>query len=842
MSGILSGLRVLDLSWGIAGPMTGMLLADHGADVIKIEPPGGDPFRAIGRCRLGYKTWQRGKRSIELNLKAPDDLDVFMALAAHADVLIESYAIGVMDRLGIGYKTLSKANPRLIYASIDGYRDTSHQDRPTYDLLVSARMGMQWEHRSWPETSLFRMSRVPDPYPDFQVDYEYQQGPPRDGPIVVGVPTASLGAFYSAITAISAAIYVREQTGRGQHIQTSMMQGAAFATQAVWQRAEKHDAPGFATWIYGQKAPKGHFKCADGRWVHNWVPNPRFVLGASAGDTLDAAPDLSAHDDPDRLGTSVEETFVVTHYNQIMAEQVIKFSSEEWSKAGEIADIPLQLVRTPEEALTDPVHIDYGAVREISDPELGPVMQAGRFIEFFGTPSQPRGIAPLPNEHSAQIREEAARLAGQRAAIPANAAPAPAAPLDGVRVIDLGLAVAGPYGTQMLGDLGADVIKVNAFHDAYWLRNHVSFTCNRSKRSLCVNLKEPEGREIVRALIGTADVVQHNMRYDAALRLGVDYDTLKAIKPDLIYAHTLGFVPGPGEHLPGNEQTAACVAGVEYEDGGMARGGKPIWTMTMYGDTGTGLLSAIGILNALYHRKRTGEGQFLRTSIVNAHLLSASHILARPDGSAIDRPLVDGMQLGFTALYSLYRTATDWLALAVLTDKEWQSLTLALPELRLDDARFATANARAANDVELRGRLEAAFIQSPAGALFQRLTAAGVPCEISDPAMGQRFHDDPEIQRLGLSVGFDHAFAGRFEQVGLPFQMSETPGRIERGPIVMGDGTAEILAELGYKEAEIARLAEEKVIGVWSPGEPLIEAERRLMGAGKHAKQSQPAS
>src|SRR5690606_4475028 len=126
MSGVLSGLRVLALSWGIAGPMTGMMLCDHGADVIKIEPPGGDPFRTIGRCRLGYTTWQRGKRSIALDLKGAGDLDVFMALAAHADVLIESYALGVMERLGIDYETLRKANPRLIYTSIDGYRDTSH--------------------------------------------------------------------------------------------------------------------------------------------------------------------------------------------------------------------------------------------------------------------------------------------------------------------------------------------------------------------------------------------------------------------------------------------------------------------------------------------------------------------------------------------------------------------------------------------------------------------------------------------------------------------------------------------------------------------------------------------
>ena len=838
MGGILSGLRVLDLTSGIAGPLTGMLLADHGADVIRVERPGGDPLRDIGRCRLGYRTWNRGKRSIELNLKDADDLDVLMALVDHADILVESHAAGAAERLGIDYETLRVRNPRLIYASIDGYRGTSHRDRPAYDLLVSARMGLQWEHRSWPETSLYRMAKVPDPYPDFEVDYVYQQGPMRDGPIVAGVPTASLGAFYAAITAISAALYAREETGRGQHIRTSMLQGAVNAANVLWQRAEKYDAPGFATWVYGQKAPKGHFQCADGRWIHNWVPNPRFMLGASAGDTLDGSPDLTTRDDPDRLGTAVEETFVVTYYNQLIAEQAVKFASEEWSNAAAEADIPLQQVRSPEEALTDPVYLDYGAVREIDDPVLGKVRQVGRFIEFFETPSEPSGAAPLPNQHEAEIRAEAVRLAGRKtAARPVDQAHAAKAPLDGIRVVDFGLALAGPYGTQVLGDLGADVIKINAFHDSYWMGNHIAFCCNRSKRSLCVNLKEPRGHQIVRKLIGTTDVVQHNMRAEAARRLGVDYESLREVRPDLIYCHALGFVPGPRENLPGNEQTAACLAGVEYEDGGMANGGRPIWTMTMYGDTGCGLLSAIGIMHALYHRKRTGEGQFLRTSLINAQLLTLSHVLARPDGSGLERPRLDGLQYGFNALYGLYRTADGWLALAALTEDEWQRLRQALPDAGLGSDAFASPQARTGNDAQLRRLLEELFLTKPAAQWFAQLDAAGVPCEISDPTMGQRFHDDLEFQRLGLTTRFDHPIVGKFDQVGLPFEMSEMPGRIERGPLVLGDGTTELLDELGFSKAEISSLSDDNIIGAWSPGEPMIEGPRRLMGAGKAAAQ-----
>jgi crotonobetainyl-CoA:carnitine CoA-transferase CaiB-like acyl-CoA transferase len=329
------------------------------------------------------------------------------------------------------------------------------------------------------------------------------------------------------------------------------------------------------------------------------------------------------------------------------------------------------------------------------------------------------------------------------------------------------------------------------------------------------------------------------MRYGAAQRLGIDYESLKAVRPDLIYCHTLGFLPGPYENLPGNEQTGACQAGVEYEDGGMARGGKPIWTMTQYGDTGNGLLSAIGMMNALRHRMRTGEGQFLRTSIVNAQLLNMSHVMARPDGEALDRWLLDGMQMYFTALYGLYPTADGWLALAVLTEDDWKRLTGVLPDLA--DEKFSDAEKRKGNDLTLRAALEAKFAEKPAGEWFAQLDAAGVPCEVSDPTYGQRFHDDPEIEAMGLTARFESPIVGRFDQVGLSYTMSETPVRIPYGPIALGEGSADILGELGYSGAEIEALASDKVVGLWSPGEPMIEG-RRVMGAGKAAKANEQAN
>src|ERR1700730_7475425 len=142
--GVLDDLTVLDLSWGISGPMAAMLLADHGASVTKIEPPGGDPFRAMS----GYQVWQRGKRSAVIDLKAADQRDRFVTLVESADVLIESFEPGVTSRLGIDYDTVKERNPRLVYCSITGYgSEGQHAGRPAIDALVAARTGHQWEAR-----------------------------------------------------------------------------------------------------------------------------------------------------------------------------------------------------------------------------------------------------------------------------------------------------------------------------------------------------------------------------------------------------------------------------------------------------------------------------------------------------------------------------------------------------------------------------------------------------------------------------------------------------------------------------------------------------------------------
>ncbi len=822
MAGVLENLRVLDLTWGVAGPMTTMLLADNGASVTKIEPPGGDPFRG----QLGYKVWQRGKRSAILDLKNADDKKTFLALVQTADILVESYAPGTTEKLGIDFKSLAAINPRLIYCSITGYgRDNKHSKRPAYDALVAARTGLQWEQRGWPEGALNHMNGEPDPFPDLEIPQDWVQGAARPGPLFPASYWPSLGAFFSASLGISAALRARNLTGRGQWVETSLLQGAMAGAAGVWQRAEKIDAPGFDTWILGSRSPKGHFQCKDGKWIHNWVPNPRFILQASEGDTLNATPNLTVQNDPDRFGTGPEELLVMAHYQPILAEAIAKFSAKEWVDAAAIAEMTMQDVRSAEESLADPAFLADGCVVEVKDPELGTIRQVGHAYNMSKTQGAIGAPPVAPGANTAEVKAEAAQIIAEaKAATQANKTgdgKKPKAPLEGIVVLDLGLAIAGPFGTQLLSDLGATVIKVNGLFDLFWHRVHIAYMANRGKKSITLNLKDPRAMKILLDLVAKADIVQHNMRYDAAERLKIDYESLKQINPKLIYCHTRGFERGVRQGLPGNDQTGACLSGIQFEDGGMGRApkageaaGRPLWSFTSFGDTGNGFLSAVAMVNALYHRDRTGEGQFVDTSIINAALLNTSYAVATPKGEGFERPRIDSQQLGYSAGHRVYETSAGWLCFVLVTQTHWDELfaVLGLPEL-VTDARFADAAARKQNDDALATIIGDTLKRDSAANWFAKLDAAGVPVEIVAEEFSRQLHDDTEFQQRRWVVSYPHPVVGKLDQIGLLFSLSDTPGVIQGRPLLVGEHTKEILGGMGYSEDEIKTMEEQFAIG-----------------------------
>jgi crotonobetainyl-CoA:carnitine CoA-transferase CaiB-like acyl-CoA transferase len=808
MASPLDGIRVLDLSRGIAGPMTAMLLADHGADVIRVESPGGDPFASSG-----YQVWQRSKRNAVLDLNAGEDRQVFLDLACGSDIVVESFSPGAADRLGIGYGVLRGLNPRLIYCSITGYGESGRlAERPGIDALVAARTGQQWESRGVDGGTLARLSGVEGTVPDLDAPAELRVGAPRPGPLFGGVPWVSLGAFYLASLAINAALRAREITGRGQHVGTSLLQGALVTTVYPWQRAARPESDGYQSWVIDPRAPKGFFRCGDGRWIHQWNPLPSFMLGVSEGRELTVSDGVTdPRRAPMRIATHPEEMVLLFEYIPQMGARAARFSSSEWARVAAEVGVPLQPVRSPEEALDDPLLLADGCVVEVDDATLGPVRQVGRVcrLSAYGwrtpTPPAERG------QHTEVVRREAAEL--RRDAVGAASAPPVRegveagsldSPLQGIVVLDLGLAVAGPFGAQLLGLLGARVIKVQQLKDGYFMGNHVGMAGNMGKESLGIDLKTETGFEVLRRLVEKADVVTTNMRYGAACRLHVDYESLRLINPSLVYCHTRGFEHGERENLPGNDQTAAALAGTEWLEGGLDNGGSPIWPVTSLGDTGNGLLSALAVVQAIWHRDRTGEGQFVETSIMYAHLLNTSMAWTTPDGSVRShRPSLDAMQLGWGPLYRLYRTADEWLCLAAWTEDHWQGLCRALGEDAPTALRFSTPEGRKENLAALGAHLEGVFSSRSAQSWFQVLDAQGVPCEVTHENRVIELFEDAELYRKGWLATYDHPLIGRVDTAGLLFDFSETPGKLWGPAPVVGQHSRDILTELGYDNAAI---------------------------------------
>jgi crotonobetainyl-CoA:carnitine CoA-transferase CaiB-like acyl-CoA transferase len=312
---------------------------------------------------------------------------------------------------------------------------------------------------------------------------------------------------------------------------------------------------------------------------------------------------------------------VLDHYYPMLADAIKRFSADEWSDAGAVAGQCIQKIRSPEEGLNDPSFLADGCVAEVEDPVLGTTRQPGILYNLEKNPTRVKAGLAKPGEHTDEVKAEAAAAAELR--VDPGADIGPKRPLEGVKVVDLGLAIAGPFCTQVLSDLGADVIKVNASYDWYWHSNCIAMSANRGKRSIAINMRDPEGVKLIQELCVNADVVMHNMRYKAVEGKGLDYETLKTLNPRLIYCHTRGFEKGAREPLPGNDQTGSALVGPQWEDGACEyEGGRPYWSQTTLGDTGNGYLAAIGIIQALMHREKTGEGQWVDTSIVNAHLLS----------------------------------------------------------------------------------------------------------------------------------------------------------------------------------------------------------------------------
>ena len=751
---ILDGIRVIDCSEGLAGPVAGLLLAEAGADVVKVERPGGDPARATP----AFLTWNRSKRSVVLDLASETGRRQLHQLLAAADVLIHNFGPTAATDLGLGDGALREVHPHLIHSAVRAW-PAGHPgaDSAVDDLLVSARLGLCDE----------------------------QQGH-RPGPVFLRFPVGSWCAAYLATIGVLARLLHRERgASAGGAAHTSVAQGALLPTMMHWARAER-PGPMFAFGLPKALCPS-LFECGDGVWIHLMrcadTDAPLMREGLAALGEAGVA-----------RANGVFSGLAMPGYPNFGANQEVFLTrpSHEWLEDFWSHDIPAQPAAAFGAILADEQARLNGYVTTVDDPRLGPIVQAGT---PFSTdpPSRVTGPAPALGQHTHAVVGRPRRGEAIRAPLRGVAPDGARSPLQGLRVLDLGNFLAGPLAPMLLADLGADVVKVEATTgDQMRPIQRVFASCQRGKRGVALDLKSPEARPALEALVGWADVVHHNLRMPAARRLGIDYPTIGAIDPGVVYCHTSSYGPrGERADWPGYDQLFQACAGWEVLGGG--EGNDPMWFRFGFMDHLCALGSTVATLLAVLHRDRTGRGQHVTGSLLGGAVLTNGETYLDGSGEAAEVATVDHGQTGTSSGHRLYQLADGWLALATRSADELATACSVLGAPGPDQLEAALARVRLAGTVAT-------------------LQEAGVPCEAVALDQGESFLDDPLVRSLDLVASYPQAEWGALEQIGAFWGFDDLEVALDRAPPALGQHSVEVLTEAGMDRPAIEALLARAVV------------------------------
>ncbi len=830
MSSALDGVVVVDLTRETWGSLAGAMLGDFGARVVRVEDLGAtprDPDRdgrhppeAIDALA---ELIHRNKQSVGLDLADDEGRAALHALVAAADVFLSDWSLADLAGLGLGGDDAKALRENLVYARGSGFGPCGPDALlPALDELAAARTGV--------------MPTLPEP---------------EQPPVYTGT-----GQMYTAVMlafGVVAALHHREETGEGQSVDASLFAGNLYAATLTVDAylAMREDRLGEPRARFEAANPMSgiFYPAADGRWVtvtmpdtDRWWPTFAEVMGLDVDD-----PRFDTHDK--RCGESRLEMM------QVLEGLFGQKPSDHWKAQFDEKRLSADIIERYDYPATHEQALRNRYVLDLEHPSYGRFRSLGFPIHMGGTPARLRGLAPCLGQHTAAVLGEllgwpdervaeleargvagTKRAARERALPAAASVPTPPAevarvpdgrrPLDGVRVLDATVWFQGPVCAQLLADLGAEVIHIErpvtgdqargvrsiaAVPVADW--NQYFLCVNRNKKSLAVDLKSEGGRELMHGLAAKADVFLWNQGLESLSGLGLDYATLSAINPRLVYATNSGYGHAGDFNKPSFDMTVQALTGI------MARQGEPdeppIYLGLGAGDAYGGLMSALGVLLALHARRHTGRGQYIDASLYGAQLLlgaaSLQPYLATGNEWYASQ---QSRKQARNPLWNRYQASDSWLFVCVPNaDADWQRLCEAVGRADLaGDTRFASAEERRENAAGLIVVLDEIFAARTAAEWTERLRAADLAA--SPIAHLRDVADDPQAwandyfvrahcDEIGESVGLR----------GLPVTLGLTPGRVETLGPELGQDTEMILFELlGIDWDRIGELKEQGVI------------------------------
>ena len=801
----LAGTRVIDLSTHVAGPFCTRQLAALGAEVIKIEPPQGDPSRALGPFAGGAPHLEKsslflylntGKKSAVLDLNRLRDRETLGLLLQDADILIESFSPGRMAALGLAPEQLLAIHPRLVITSITPFG----QYGPYRDYQADEINAYAWG-------GLMGVTGEPD----------------RE-PLKNGGWQAQYQAGLSALVGTLAALAQRNRDGRGQQVDVSVIETVALMVEPhmIWNYATSGAQRG-RLGNHSIIPPRGTWPCKDG-WVtvvpslwRNWEAFYKMT-------SIEALQD-------ERFATNEGRAHNADEIMAILLPWMLERTREEIYHAAQRVGMPFGYVANVAEILTSPHLRARGYFVELEHPVAGRRTHPWAPALLQQTPYC-WSRAPLLGEHTAAITAGRGRESGNDGSWvnPQLSDGSPQSPLSeplppstdtlplaGLRVLDLSRVWAGPLATKFLADCGAEVIKVQPVRhydlartdnvSGYWHQ------CNANKQAICLEFARPEGIALFKRLASVSDVVLENFTPRVMKGFGLDYEVLHAINPGLIMiaCPAMGST-GPEASYGALGESIEALAGIVAQTGYRGED-QPMKSGINYADPIVGMQAAAAVLAALLYRGRTGRGQFIDLSMRETTIaLIGEQIVDYSGGGPI--PARSGNRHSVFAPQGAYRCRGEdqWLTLCVRSDDEWSTLCsiIGRPELA-EDASLVDAAGRRANHDALDRILGEWAREREAREATDMLQAAGI-------AAAPVLHvgdliDDPHLNARGFWRSVDELGFGRNPYPALPFQLSRSPVQIRTAPPRFAEHNRRTLLDLlGLDEGEFVRLERLRVI------------------------------